>query len=92
MASKHRAAVSTHERKLWVEAEVGDDKSPCHKMDLCSGSKITAGDKGPSLTQAILRKHPLASEPRVQHSSNKDLYFMFSKGLSTLTRKLGGQH
>lgn len=28
VASKHRGAVSTHERKLWVEAMVGDNKSP----------------------------------------------------------------
>lgn len=67
-------------------------KAPPHKVDLCSGSKITAGDKGPLLTQAILGKRPLASEPRVEHSSNKDLYFVISKGLSALTPELGGHH
>lgn len=43
--------------------------------------------KGLLPTQAILGKHLLASELRAQHSSNKDLFLVISRGL---TLGLGG--
>lgn len=62
-------------------------KSPCHNANLCSGNKIMARDKGLLPTQAILGKHLLASELPAQHSSNKDLFLVISRGL---TLGLGG--